>query len=61
MEKYRKTKTAGGITTASDGFVVGTAKADASGRAMADLPFMQHRITDGTVLHAAGSYFYENQ
>ena len=61
MEKYRKTKMSGRITMALDSLGTGTARADASGRAMADLSFMQHIVTDGTVLHAAGSYFHENK
>lgn len=57
MEKWRKMKTTDRITIAAipRGFVIAAA-ANASERAMTELQF-----TDGTVLYAAGSYFYENK
>lgn len=59
MEKYRKMKTADRITTTPSGFVV--APANGLGRAMTELQFIPGSVADGTVLHAEGSFFHENQ
>ena len=61
MDKYRKMKAAGRITIAatSSGFVI--APADVPGRARTKLQVTKSSVTDGTVLHAEGSFFHENQ
>ena len=50
MEKYRKMKKADRITTTNG-----------LGRAMTELQFIPGSVADGTVLHAEGSFFHENQ